>query len=197
MNRKLTVDEVTEILALHLAGYGPRVISRNFGLSKGGVEQIVTRKNWAWVEMPKEPSKRRLERFSTANHGPRPHTEKSIARYEDRFWQRVTKRDDGCWIYRYINKRNGYGVAKFDGVSSAHRVAWRLANGPIPAGMFVCHRCDVRPCVNPAHLFLGTHTDNVRDMHAKGRARNQHSHAQTARAHALAAVDASKRNGRK
>ena len=52
---------------------------------------------------------------------------------------------------------------------AAHRYAWELERGPIPPGIFVLHACDNPPCVRATHLFLGTNTDNIRDMHAKGR----------------------------
>jgi HNH endonuclease len=64
----------------------------------------------------------------------------------------------------------GYGLQKFRGKTRlAHRVAWMLANGEIPDGLCVLHRCDNPPCVNVDHLFLGTHADNVADKMAKGR----------------------------
>lgn len=74
----------------------------------------------------------------------------------------------GCWIWTGATYGNGrYGtLGKYGG---AHRAAWTVANGPIPLGMNVLHKCDVGLCVNPDHLFLGTQADNVTDMIQKGR----------------------------
>lgn len=64
----------------------------------------------------------------------------------------------------------GYGSFGYEGtVQSAHRVAYQLAFGPIPDGMHVLHSCDNPPCVNPAHLHIGTHTDNMREKVSRGR----------------------------
>lgn len=91
----------------------------------------------------------------------------------DRFWSRVDKSGD-CWVWTAATTNGGYGVIRDTGrngkIIRAHRLSWELHNGPIPAGIEVCHRCDNPPCVNPAHLFLGTHQDNVTDTVNKGRA---------------------------
>jgi len=80
--------------------------------------------------------------------------------------------ESGCWIWMAGRKSDGYGAVNFEGITTgAHRAAYTIFVGPIPRGMFVCHRCDVPPCVNPAHLFLGTNSDNMQDRDAKGRHR--------------------------
>lgn len=88
----------------------------------------------------------------------------------ERFWERVDKRGpDECWLWTGAS-RNGYGTFAVDGVTKkAHRVSWEIANGkPFPSELHGCHRCDVKLCVNPAHVFPGTRFDNMRDAHEKG-----------------------------
>lgn len=77
----------------------------------------------------------------------------------------------GCWIWMSSLGGKGYGACppRCSGEQRAHRLAWRIYRGAIPPKMMVLHRCDVRACVNPDHLWLGTNADNMRDMVAKGR----------------------------
>jgi len=97
----------------------------------------------------------------------------SLMTPEQRFWSKVD-RSGQCWIWTggcFAGK--GYGrmhvrLPVRHSVST-HRFSWELHFGPIPPGLFVCHHCDNPPCVRPDHLFLGTSTDNMRDMIVKGR----------------------------
>jgi hypothetical protein len=90
------------------------------------------------------------------------------------FWAKVTIGEpEECWPYQPLSRDGkGYGMTRLGGRQyRAHRLAYLLSVGPIPAGLFVCHRCDNPPCCNPAHLFVGTVADNNRDRVLKGRGR--------------------------
>lgn len=80
-----------------------------------------------------------------------------------------------CWVWQAKRDRKGYGVLKYGSriPVGAHRFGYQLLVGPIPDGLWVLHHCDNPPCVRPDHLFLGTQGDNMQDMAAKGRGRNQ------------------------
>jgi HNH endonuclease len=103
-----------------------------------------------------------------------------------RFWEKVDKSGrtpehcqylGACWAWTGRTNTHGYGRVSYRNpigdVSDllAHRVSWFITNGATPEGIKVLHKCDNPPCVNPAHLFLGTQLDNVKDMQTKGRRR--------------------------
>lgn len=78
---------------------------------------------------------------------------------------------DECWEWTGNRDKFGYGrvAGKREGIFYAHRAAWVVANGPIPDGLYVLHRCDNPPCCNTAHLWLGTYKENAEDRQRKGR----------------------------
>ena len=83
-----------------------------------------------------------------------------------RFFEKLSFGYSSCWYWRGSLNRFGYGCLRNQ---KAHRVSWNMFNGPVPAGMLVLHKCDVRNCVNPDHLFLGSQKDNMIDAKRKGR----------------------------
>jgi hypothetical protein len=97
------------------------------------------------------------------------------AKISARFWRKVQKSDEGCWIWLSSLNSKGYGRFR-DPLEPrkskrvfAHRYSWQQTNGSIPDGMLVLHTCDNPKCVRPDHLFLGTHKDNAIDKMIKGR----------------------------
>lgn len=95
---------------------------------------------------------------------------KNCGTERERFWTRIEKQSNGCWIF--LGCRDKWGYAQY-GVKckrhQAHRYSYELTHGPIPKGMLVRHSCDNPPCVNPEHLSLGTDADNRADSVSKGR----------------------------
>lgn len=100
--------------------------------------------------------------------------------------------EKGCWRWKLSKFWNGYGHFRASipvrRSECAHRASYRVFVGPIPAGLDVCHKCDVRDCINPDHLFVGTRSENIRDCVSKGR--NSRTHQAKGEAHGSAKLTA-------
>jgi hypothetical protein len=89
-----------------------------------------------------------------------------------RLFSKVTGHPDGCWNWTGCKNKEGYGHVKMNGVVMlAHRAAFLIVNGFLPADKLVCHHCDNTSCINPQHFFLGTNADNKADSVRKNRHR--------------------------
>jgi len=130
-----------------------------------------------WEEVHGEiPAGRKLVRTCDAPDCCNPKHMALYPTWLERFWANVDRNGpNGCWEWIGRQDRgNGYGVFSLNKLLRyAHRLSYEIANGEIPMvdgkTMFICHHCDNRKCVNPDHLFLGTHTDNMKDCISKGR----------------------------
>lgn len=114
----------------------------------------------------------------------------TIEQCVSKFWDRVQK-TDGCWIWigpAHLHGR-GYGAWKILGqTKKPHRISWELKHGPISDGLHCLHKCDTPKCVNPEHLFLGTHKDNMVDAAKKRRLRTPDQRGEKHSGHKLNAA---------
>lgn len=98
---------------------------------------------------------------------------RSCISIRDRLLRHTVVLENGCWEWVGSKKKGNtysYGIIVVGGKNiRVHRAAYEVFVGPIPIGMFVCHKCDFPLCINPEHLFLGTHQDNMNDAFSKGR----------------------------
>lgn len=164
-NAEIVRLHVEEELTLTLTEIGLRL-----GLTRERVRQIVKKyygETLTWSR--RAQARRERDAAKLAARLERKRYRASIEFYRDR----SIVGEDGCWIWQGTCLPTGYGRTSGNrGSGYAHRGAWETANGrPVSDGFFVCHSCDVPSCVNPAHLFVGTCKDNVRDSISKGRFR--------------------------
>lgn len=112
-----------------------------------------------------------------------------IRSLQERFWSKVNRgSDEDCWEWKGALTK-GYGsILAGDTTTLSHRVSWALANGNLPDELVVRHKCDNPPCVNPAHLELGTQTENVEDMISRNRATFQKSNCRNGHNRAIHSV---------
>jgi HNH endonuclease len=155
VRKEIIMERNDELKELRRGGETLRVIGERFGISKERVRQLTK------GIIPNKPEKVKAKSM--------PHS--LLERLE-----RFIDKSDNCWEWTASTTKQGYGHLTFRyRTLYAHRAMWECINGEIPDGLDVLHKCDNPPCVNPDHLFLGTHQDNMKDRDLKGRGRNKFS----------------------
>ncbi len=177
----LTNDLVREIRRRKEAGQKRRQVSRELGLPRSAIDGVWYGYSWTHVSDDASADNQAVKPSRIKIRKPAPLPRKGPMSLDQRLWRRVNK--DGpipescpelgpCWLWTGKPTGGGYGTLGIGGGKTtlrAHILSYTLEYGPIPDGLFVLHKCDVRGCVRPSHLFLGDAGINARDMSAKGR----------------------------
>ena len=158
-NSKLTKEIVLAIRESYAnERVSQRALAKRFGVSQTCIRRIVTGDGWNNVDRPENNVTRetRCDKFTPTDIRLLAHV--------------VFSDTTTCWNYDSASSPNGYAQIEVNGKTEiASRIAYELWKGPIPKGLYVCHTCDNRRCINPDHLFLGTTQDNMTDMTNKHR----------------------------
>ena len=155
---KITEDAVIEMMSLYETGnYSQRQLASQFGLSQQHISEILGGKKWRHITNPTYQPEAVQKQIST------------LPKLEAAFTSSYSINSNGCWTWnKDINA--GYGMLYMGGSAlPAHRLSYELFTGEIPSDIVVCHSCDVKSCVNPQHLWLGTQIENIQDATQKGR----------------------------